>query len=580
MHPYRLRILSVFIILFALLVVAKLYLVQIVSGDIYKAKAEGQYTVGVNYFDRGNIFFSTKEGNLVPAASVKTGFLLYINPNILNTREDLEEIYTNLNTIVSLDKETFLTRARKQNDTYEELAKRLTREQAEAVQELKVPGVAVAGEKWRVYPGDSIASHTVGLMGFSGDEFAGRYGLERYYENVLERSGEAAFNNFFVETFSNIKKAISEDESLEGDIVTHIEPSVQTFLESELKKINERYSSDFSGGIIIDPKTGAIYAMALDPSFNPNSPQSERSSSIFSNKLVEDRYEMGSILKAFTLAIGLDTGAITAKSTYNDPGCMTLNSKKFCNYDGKSHGSSVSMQTVLSKSLNTGSAWIVTRVGGAEFSKRMLAFGLGEKTGIDLPNEGASLVANLKTTRELELAQASFGQGVALTPIITVRALSALANGGTLIEPHLTKEIKYKLGTTKTLKHPKASEAPRVLSPDASAEISRMLTESVDRYLREGTMRLENYNIAAKTGTAQIASPAGGYYSDRYLHSFFGYFPSYDPRFLVFLYTYDPKDSQFASETLTDAFFNNTKFLINYYSIPPDREKAPEKVGG
>ena len=580
MHPYRLRILSVFIIIFALLVVAKLYLVQIVSGDVYKAKALGQYTVGVNYFDRGNIFFSTKDGNLVPAASVKTGFLLYINPNILNTREDLEEIYTDLNTIVSLDKDTFLTRAKKQNDTYEELAKRLTREQAEAVQELKVPGVAVAGEKWRIYPGESIASHTIGLMGFSGDEFAGRYGLERYYEKVLERSGEAAFNNFFVETFSNIKKAISEDESLEGDIVTHIEPSAQTFLESELKKVNERYSSDFSGGIIIDPKTGAIYAMALDPSFNPNSPQSEKSSSIFSNKLVEDRYEMGSILKAFTLAIGLDTGAVTAKSTYNDPGCMTLNSKKFCNYDGKSHGSSVSMQTVLSKSLNTGSAWIVSRVGAQRFSERMLAFGLGEKTGIDLPNEGASLVANLKTNRELEPAQASFGQGVALTPIITVRALSALANGGTLITPHLAKEIKYKIGTTKTLKYPKASEAPRVLGQDASAEISRMLTDSVDRTLREGAMRLENYSIAAKTGTAQIASPAGGYYTDRYLHSFFGYFPSYDPKFLIFLYTYDPKGTQFASETLTDAFFNNAKFLINYYSIPPDREKAPEKVNG
>lgn len=572
----RLRFMSFLVLLFALILGVKLYLVQIVSGENFEAKAERQYVAGVNYFDRGGISFTNKDGTGVPAASIKLGFILYLNPVIFDKQNNLEEIYKTVNDITPIDKEDFLTKAQKENDPYEELAKHLSSELAEKIQALKISGLSVTRERWRVYPGGNMAAHVVGLVGYSGNELAGRYGLERFYESVLGRSEDNTFINFFAEIFSNIKSVVQKDGRLEGDIVTTIEPSVEAFLENEIKKVTDRYASDFTGGIVINPKTGEIFAMALTPTFDPNAPQNERDSAIFSNKLIEDRYEMGSILKALTLAVGLDAGAITARSTYNDPGCMTLNTKTFCNYDGKSHGSNLTMQTVLSKSLNTGAAFVVSRMGNKKFSDAMLAFGLETITGIDLPNEGKSLVSNLKTNRDLESAQASFGQGIALTPIMTVRALSALANGGTLITPHLVKEIKYKLGPTKTILYPGAEERERVLSPETSAEISRMLTEVVDRSLREGQVRLERYSVAAKTGTAQIAKPeTGGYYDDRYLHSFFGYFPSYEPEFLVFLYTYYPKNVQFASETLTESFINITKFLINYYNIAPDRESAP-----
>lgn len=567
----RLRVLSIGVIAFALILIGKLYLVQIVNNADYEEKATHQYVGSANFFDRGTIYFTPKEGSLLPAATLKTGLILAINPQILSKSADLEGVYKKLNALVPLDHDQFIEKSKKSSDPYEEIARKISIDLEPKIAALKIDGVSTYKMKWRLYSSDDMAAQTLGFIGFKGDELAGRYGLERYYENVLARKSDDAFVNFFAEIFSNIKKSVSSEESLEGDIVTTIEPTIQSFLQEDLKKVNAQYSSEFTGGIVIDPKTGEIYAMAMDPTFNPNDLSSQKNPSVFSNKFVEDRYEMGSIIKPLTMAAGLDSGAITPQTTYNDPGCMTLNKKTFCNYDNQSHGSNLPMQVILDKSLNTGVAFVVSRMGNNVFKDYMLKYGLGSTTGIDLPNEGSSLISNLYTKRDLEMAQASFGQGIALTPIITVRALSALANGGTLITPHLVKEIRYKIGTTKTISYP---EGPRVIKPETSEEISRMLTEVVDTALKNGTVRLPNYSVAAKTGTAQIAH-AGGYYEDRYLHSFFGYFPSYDPKFLIFLYTYYPKNVKYASETLTDTFIDMTKFLINYYDIPPDRDGPP-----
>ncbi len=571
--PNRLRLFSVLIFLFALILIGRLYVVQIVQNSVYKVKAEHQYVAGANFFDRGSIFFSSKSGSPVPAASLKSGFIISINPELLNkNRTDLESMYSRLNNIVLTDKTDFLSKANKTSDPYEVLTNHQPAEIADKVLGLQIQGLSAFEEKWRVYSGNSMAAHTVGFMGYKGNEYAGRYGLERFYEPTLVRSGDDAFVNFFAEIFSDIKKSVTPGQSLEGDVVTTIEPSVESFLEQDLAKVNSQYSSEFTGGIVIDPKTGEIYAMAQAPTFDPNDPQKEKNSNIFRNKFVEDRYEMGSIIKAITMAIGLDSGAVTPSTTYNDAGCLTLNKKTFCNYDGKSHGTNLKMQVILDKSLNTGATFVQQQVGNRKFGDYMLRFGMGSTTGIDLPNEGNSLVSNLTKGNDLEYAQASFGQGIALTPIVTVRALSVLANGGTLITPHLVKQINYKIGPSKKINYPKGAQ---IISPASSEEISRMLTEVVDTALKNGQVRLPNYSVAAKTGTAQLADPTGGYYADRYLHSFFGYFPAYDPRFLIFLYTYYPKGVQYASETLTDTFIDMTKFLINYYNIPPDREAPP-----
>jgi cell division protein FtsI (penicillin-binding protein 3)/stage V sporulation protein D (sporulation-specific penicillin-binding protein) len=226
------------------------------------------------------------------------------------------------------------------------------------------------------------------------------------------------------------------------------------------------------------------------------------------------------------------------------------------------------MQIVLNNSLNTGVAYVVTQVGKERFSSFMKKF-FSQETGIDLPGEAGPLVANLDSPRDIEHATASFGQGIAITPIQTIRALAALGNGGQIVQPHLVKEIRYDYGVTKKINQ---LEPERIFSRETSEEISRMLTRVVDEALLNGAISMEHYSIAAKTGTAQIANKATGkYYEDKFLHSFFGYFPAYDPEFIVLLYTVEPQGAQYASATLTYPFADMVKYLINYYEIEPDR---------
>lgn len=563
-HP-RIWLISLGIILFGLVLISRLYLVQVVEGANYSAKANQQYIRPTdNLFDRGSIFFQTKDEKLVAAATIKTGYFLYVNPK---KTDNAESLYAALSKYLDLDKDSFIAKASKKDDGYEEIVHRLDETTADSLLKLALPAVALHKETWRYYPGNHLAASVVGLMGYKGDEFAGRYGLEKQYAAALDRDSSELYSNFFAQIFDGVSR-VFKNEKRQGDLITTIEPNVESYLERQLKKIDDEWHPKEIGGIVLDPVSGEIRAMAVFPTFDPNDPQAEKSSKIFSNPLVENAYEMGSIVKPLTMAAGLDAGVVKASTTYYDAGTVTLNGRTFSNFDGKGRGT-VSMQEVLNQSLNTGVTFVMQKLGKDLFTSYFKNFGLGEKTGIDLPSESGGLVANLDSPRDIEHATASFGQGIAMTPISTARALAALGNGGFLVTPHVVKTINYRVGLSKD----SAIPAPKlVIKKETSEEITRMLVEVVDKALLDGKVKMEHYSIAAKTGTAQIANPSGGgYYDDRYLHSFFGYFPAYHPKFLIFLYAKEPVGAKYASATLTMPFIDTAKFLINYYEIPPDR---------
>lgn len=565
----RIRILSAAVIVIGLLLLARLYYLQIAQADFYADRAEKQYVhTKADLYSRGSIYFTTRDGELLSAASIQAGYLLSVNPNHVT---DANAFCEALRNYLIIEKDTCVERASYKNRTYVELNEKLTDAQADEIEALKLDGASLYRNQWRYYPGGTVAARSVGFVGFTdedGSELRGKFGLERSYDEVLYRKREVLSVNFFAELFSDVGDALlNRDAKKTGSVVTTLEPAVSRLLDTVLQNTNDQYQSTLTGGIIMDPKTGAIYAMNVVPGFDLNK-REEATIEQFRNPLVENVYEMGSIIKPLTMAAGLDAGVVTANTTYYDPGCIDLSDYTICNFDLKGRGT-VPMQEVLNQSLNTGVAYIANLMGKERFRNYFLNYKLGSETGIDLPNETYGLVNNLNSPRELEYATASFGQGIALTPIETVRALATLGNGGKLITPHLVERVEYDDGTVKQINYP---DGEQVLKPETSEEISRMLTTVVDKALRGGTVALPNHTIGAKTGTAQIADPDnGGYYEDKYLHSFFGYFPAYDPKFIVFLYTVEPKGVRYASETLTDPFMETAKFLINYYSIPPDR---------
>lgn len=563
----RLYILYGAVILIAAVLLTRLAVLQIAQGNDFRERAERQYVAPVSQiFERGQIFFQDKDKEPFSAATLKSGFTVVINPAVLTKPKEVLAYLSPL--LPELDRTSFLFKASKRDDSYEEIAWRINKTKAEEITELGIPGVQLFRQKWRFYPGASRAAHVIGFVGYEKDEQRGQYGLERYYNDILARDENRLYVNFFADAFSNIKQSLFYKARQGGDLVTNIDLEIERILEEELRDVSERFDVESAGAVVVDPSSGAIQALAVYPTFNLNNFQEEGDYQVFQNPIVENVFEFGSIMKPLTLAAAFDSGSLTPESTYYDNGFVIIDGERIENYDGDGRGK-VSMQDVLNQSLNTGAVFAMRKMGKEKFADSVRLFGFGKETGVDLPNETRGLISNLESPRTIEYATASFGQGIATTPIAMVRALSVLANGGFLVTPHVVDRVEYTLGLSREISY---GDEQRVLKPEMVEDITRMLVEVVDTALLGGTVAMERYSIAAKTGTAQLTRPDGkGYYSDRFLHSFFGYFPAYDPEFLVFFYLLDPRDARFASQTLTEPFMDVTQFLINYREIAPDR---------
>lgn len=564
---YRIRIIMYFVFFLAFIILFKAFYIQVIKHNYYISLADKQYVSTMQIaFDRGTIFLSHHNGDPVLAAQLITEYRIAIDPTVI---VDKEATYNALASYITLNKEEFLVKASKVNDPYEEVAKDIGEDTVVLIRAKKIKGVSFVKDSKRAYPQDEIGAKVFGFVGNNGVRVGGQYGIERYYDDVLSRDSLGHTINFFAELFTDIEKTvISNKNQEEGDVVLTIDSEVERALHSVLIETKKQWNSDIVGGIVMDPQTGEIIAMDGLPSYNPNKYGEVKDQSAFGNQLISGVYEMGSIIKPITMASALDAGVVNEKTTYNDTGFRDLNGYKVKNFDGKARGPNTSIQTILDKSLNVGTVFLVEQLGGDKFGEYFKKFGIGEDTGIDLPSEASGLTKNLDSKVFVDSATAGFGQGIAITPIQTIRALAVLGNGGVLINPHVVDTIIYKNGDTKKVV---ANNGTQVITKESSERISRMLVHVVDTALANGARKMDHYSVAAKTGTAQMVKPGGGYYDDRYLHSFFGYFPAYEPKYIIFLFQTYPKGAEYASATLTEPFYKMVKFLISYYEVPPDR---------
>ncbi len=553
--------------LVALVILGRALYVQVIKHGYYADLAEKQYVSSAPpSFDRGVVYFSHRNKDPVPVAQLASTYRIALDPSAI---DDPQALYDSLSRYLRLDKESFIARASKKDDPYEEIAKDVPEETVGQLRLLKLQGVSFVKDNKRSYPEGEIGAKVLGFVGNNGLSVQGQYGIERYYNDVLSRTEGGPSVNFFAELFADIEKtSVSNADRDEGDIVLTVDDEVERELHKVLIETKETWHSDTVGGIVMDPKTGEIVAMDALPSYDPNAFSNVQDASQFLNQDVSGVYEMGSIIKPLTMAAALDSGAVDESTTYTDTGFRDLDGYKVRNFDGKPRGPNTSMQRILDESLNVGIVFLVEKMGINTFQEYFKRYGLGQETGIDLPSESSGLTKNLDSKVFVDNATAGFGQGIAITPIQTIRALAALGNGGKLVNPHIVDSIIYENGTVKKII---PDPAEQVLNASTSERISRMLVHVVDTALAHGARKMDHYSIAAKTGTAQEAKPGGGYYEDRYLHSFFGYFPAYDPKYIIFLYHTNPKGAEYASATLTDPFFKLVKFLISYYEIPPDR---------
>ncbi len=418
----------------------------------------------------------------------------------------------------------------------------------------------------RYYPQEFFASQ---LVGFLGGEGIGQYGLEGYYEEILEgeeklQQGE---RNPWISFFSTKKNPAQKG----SDLILTIDYNIQFKAEKLLEDAHQNLNIEGGEIIIMDPNSGKIFAMANFPNFNPNQYSREKNFEVFKNGAIQETFEPGSVLKAISMAAALDQGKVTPQTTYIDTGSIKVGGYTLSNYSKKVYGEKT-MTEVLEKSINTGAIFVEQSLGHSSFLKYLENFGFFERTGIDLEAEIFSQNKELKKGYEVNFATASYGQGIEITPIQLAVAYSAIANGGKLVKPYVV-EIR-KNGDDKIIEILPEIIKNGVIAPKTASQLTAMLVSVLENGFAKKA-RVPGYYIAGKTGTGQMSWSSLGIsregYSGKTWQSFIGFGPAFDPQFLI-LVKLDNPNTRIAGYSAVPIFQDLAKYIIDYWEIPPDYE--------
>jgi stage V sporulation protein D (sporulation-specific penicillin-binding protein) len=546
-------------VLFAALSIRLAY-VQLGKGGELSAKAEDSW--------RRNIPFAAKRGEILDRQgtaltyNVSSPTVMAIPVQIKEPEETARRLAPLLD--MSEDKVLKLITKRTASQKLQPGGRKITMEKAQKIRDLKLPGIVVAEDNKRYYPYGDLAAH---ILGFTGIDNQGLTGVEKQQNSKLRGiDGSIAYLS---DAGGRLMPGSSEKyiEPKDGlNLQLTIDKSVQSIMERELDQAMVKFQAKSALSIAMNPKTGEILGMAGRPSYEP-ALYKQYAPEIYNRNLpIWMTYEPGSTFKIITLAAALEEKKVNLKNDrFFDPGYIEVGGARLRCWKKGGHGSQTFLQ-VVENSCNPGFVTLGQRLGKETLFKYIRNFGFGSKTGIDMIGEGNGILFKLPQVGPVELATTAFGQGVSVTPIQQVTAVSAAINGGNLYKPHITKGW-IQPGTGKVLEKVEPELVRRVVSEDTS----RQVREALESVVAKGTGRpafIEGYRVGGKTGTAQKVIN-GRYSSSEHIVSFIGFAPADDPQIVVYTAVDNPKGIQFGGVVAAPIVQNILKDALIALKIPP-----------
>ena len=515
-----------------LLIVLKVFYIEVIQYKKLNTLASGVWSRNLPIeADRGRIY--TIDGEIV-AGNLTTTSLVFIPNQIKN--KDI--VASKISEILGVDKskiEEHLYKKSMMERVHPE-GRRLSYEVADKIEALNFDGVYLLKESKRYYPNNEMLSHVLGYVGIDNQ---GLSGLELEYDDVL--TGEAGSIQYFSDAKgNNLNRSsvyVEPDDGL--DIYLTVNYDIQSSIERELDNIVLKYNPEGAWAIAIDPNSGQILGMSSRPNFNPNSYQEYDTETINRNMAIWASYEPGSTFKILTISAAINEGKVDLlKDTFYDGGSVNVDGARIKCWKKGGHGAQTFLE-VVQNSCNPGFVELGNRLGKETLFSYIRDFGYGKKTGIDLNGEATGILFDLSKVGPVELATTAFGQGVSVTAIQQVAAVSAAINGGTLYKPYIVKRVVEK-ETGQIIKDiDKTVVRDNIVSSDTSEKV-RMALESVVSLGTGRNAYIDGYRVGGKTGTAQKVNN-GIYMTGNYIVSFIGFMPANDPKIVVYLAIDNPK---------------------------------------
>lgn len=496
-----------------------------------------------------------------PLATNTISYLAYANPKQISDKQIAAE---KLSSILSKDTAS-ISAALNRDLFWVRLAENIDSEKKKKIEKLKIPGVGFEQQFSRFYPEASMAAHLIGFLGRDRDGHDhGYFGIEGGYNSQLAGRDGAKYGAR--DALGNeILNDIRQDPEIDGrSLKLTIDRTIQYNVDKKLSDGIKKYDADGGSIIVMETATGKILGMASRPSFDPKK-YYEYEGSSYKNPTLSSLYEPGSTFKVLVMAAALDMGLVKPDTKCNIcAGPVHVGEYSIKTWNGE-YRPGITMNETIIHSDNTGMVFVGRKIGLDKMISYFKKYGLGEPTGIDLQGETTGVVKDRDDWYTIDLATASFGQGISLTPIQLITAVNSIANGGIKMKPYVVDEILTPDGKTIQLK---PTNEGRTVSNVAAKTITNMMINAVEQG-EANYAKVKGYKIAGKTGTAQI--PIAGHYDpNQTVASFVGFFPPSKPKITMLVIFNRPKSSIYGAETAAPVFFSLARDMIKYYNLPPE----------